>query len=173
MVHIFTYDFEWSVSFLHLWVHVYFVILTTYLRGAAAMCPVVASNGVGWEWTSRLPLVTESNNCAQRITIVTPTENQTVPYHNHTLAIVNIFSNKLLLFSPQTICNFPSHPSNTPPTPLPSLKMFPLHWSVSLANNVRREDPAYIPAQQIPSGQIMFCMHSALNWFAAVKVGSS
>lgn len=100
MVHIFTYDFEWSVSFLHLWVHVYFVILTTYLRGAAAMCPVVASNGVGWEWTSRLPLVTESNSCAQRITIVTPTENQTVPYHNHTLAIVNFFSNKLLLFSP-------------------------------------------------------------------------
>lgn len=168
MVHIFTYDFEWSVSFLHLWVHMYFVILTTYLRGAAAMCPVVASNGVGWEWTSRLPLVTESNSCAQRITIVTPTENQTVPYHNHTLAIVNIFSNKLLL-SRRPFATF----LHTPSTPLPSLKMFPLQWSVSLTNNVRREDPAYIPAQQIPSGQIMFCMHSALNWFAAVKVGSS
>lgn len=64
------------------------------------MCPVVATNGLAESGPPRLPLVTKSNDCAQRITIVKPTENQIMPYHNHTLAIVNIFSNKLLLFSP-------------------------------------------------------------------------
>lgn len=55
---------------------------------------------------------------AQRITIVKATEKQTVLYHHHALAILNIFSNKLLLFPPADHLHFAiisSYPPNSSP----------------------------------------------------------
>lgn len=71
----------------------------------------------------RLPIATECK-CAQRITTVKPTGNQTVSYHWHALAILNIFSNKLLLFSLAYHLHFAiisSYPSNSSPFPKDAL----------------------------------------------------
>lgn len=73
--------------------------------------------GLGESGPPRLPIVT-GYNCAQRITVAKATETQTVLHHRHALAMLNIFSNKLHLFSPADHLHFSIislYPSNSSP----------------------------------------------------------
>lgn len=135
----------WTSTFVfHLWVHTQFVILTICFRQLQQTCQVVVCMRLDESGPPWLPIVI-GHNCAQRITIVKPTEDQTVlycvrwcmPWWFYTSFVRSYFSFLHLfafchhLLTPLQLFSFPKDA---------------LHGSVSLVNSVSREDPAYIPA---------------------------